>query len=128
MRHIEAHLQTGCVRWFNLQYPCYRGLLYSSLNGVHTSAQQASRAKAEGMVAGVADLTLSIARNGYHGLFIEMKNGKAGRQSEAQAAWQKKVEGQGYRYVICRSFDDFKNEIEDYLNAEQDITNTILLW
>ena len=128
MRHLEARLQQACVQWFNTQYHRYYRLLYSSLNGVHTTAQQARTAKAEGMIAGVADLTLSVARHGYHGLFIEMKHGKEGRQSEAQKAWQKMVEEQGYRYVICRSFDDFRNEIESYLNEPQDKTHTILLW
>ena len=118
MRHLEASLQRACVRWFNIQYHQYYGLLYSSLNGVHTTQAQARTAKAEGMIAGVADLTLSVARKGYHGLFIEMKNGKAGAQSELQKLWQQKVEAQGYRYVICRCFEDFKREIETYLNAD----------
>lgn len=128
MRHNEARIQQACVEWFNLQYLRYQGLLFSSLNGVHTSAAQARTAKAEGMVAGVADLQLCIPRQGYHGLFIEMKNGKEGRQSPAQRAWQEKVEGQGYRYVICRSFDDFRKEIQEYLNASRDQTPPILLW
>lgn len=116
MRHNEARIQQACVEWFNLQYLRYQGLLFSSLNGVHTSAAQARTAKAEGMVAGVADLQLCIPRQGYHGLFIELKNGKTGRQSEHQKEWQQKVEAQGYRYTIIRSFDEFRNEIENYLN------------
>lgn len=116
MRHLEASLQRACVRWFNLAHHDLYGLLYSSLNGIHTTAAQAQMAKAEGMIAGVADLTLSVARHGYHGLFIEMKNGKAGTQSEAQKRWQDKVEAQGYRYAICRTFQDFHDTIEQYLN------------
>ena len=116
MRHLEATLQRACVQWFTLAHRDLSGLLYSSLNGIHTTATQARTAKAEGMVAGVADLTLSVARHGYHGLFLELKNGKTGRQSEHQKEWQQKVEAQGYRYTIIRSFDEFRNELEDYLN------------
>lgn len=116
MKHLEAHLQQTCVMWFNMQHHKYYGLLYSSLNGLHTTATQARTAKAEGMIAGVADLTLSVARHGYHGLFIELKNGSRGRQSESQKVWQKKVEEQGYRYVIVRDFATFKRAIESYLN------------
>lgn len=116
MKYGEAHLQQACVLWFNIQYPKLYGLLYSSLNGVHTTAAQARSAKAEGMIAGVADLTLSVARHGYHGLFIELKNGKKGRQREAQKEWQEKVEAQNYRYVIVRDFYTFRRAIESYLN------------
>jgi len=116
MRHLEAHLQQACVLWFNLQHPQLYGLLYSSLNGMRTTPTQARTAKAEGMIAGVADLTLSVARHGYHGLFIELKNGSRGKQSEAQKEWQKKVEAQGYRYVVVRDFNTFRRAIESYLN------------
>ena len=116
MRHLEAHLQQACVLWFNLQHRDLYGLLYSSLNGMRTTPTQARTAKAEGMIAGVADLTLSVARHGYHGLFIELKNGSRGRQSAAQKAWQEKVEVQGYRYVIVRDFKGFQRAIESYLN------------
>lgn len=116
MRHLEARLQQACVTWFNMQHRELYGLLYSSLNGVYTTATQARTAVAEGMIAGVADLTLSVARHGYHGLFIELKNGSRGRQSAAQKAWQEKVEAQGYRYVIVRDFYTFRRAIESYLS------------
>lgn len=116
MKHLEAHLQQSCILWFNMQHPKLYGLLYISLNGMRTTSTQARTAKAEGMIAGVADLTLSVARHGYHGLFIELKNGKQGRQSQAQKDWQSKVEAQGYRYVIVRDFYTFRRAIESYLN------------
>jgi len=131
MRHNESNLQKACVTWFNLQYPQYYGLLFSSLNGLHTSSVQARMAKAEGMVAGVADLQFARARHGYHGLFIELKDGKAGKQSDAQKEWQKKVERQGYCYVVVRDIESFMNVINDYLmegSEDDDITNIILQW
>lgn len=72
-------------------------------------------AVAEGLTAGAADLALLVARKGYHGMFIEMKTAK-GRQSDRQKTWQSHVEGQGYKYVICRSFDEFREAVNGYLS------------
>jgi len=116
MRHFEAALQQACVTWFNMQHYDLHGLLFSSLNGMRTTPTQARTAKAEGMIAGVADLMLAVAKHGYHGLFIELKNGSRGRQGEAQKQWQSKIEGQGYRYIIVRDFYTFRRAIESYLN------------
>lgn len=116
MRHFEAALQQACVTWFNMQHCDLHGLLFSSLNGMRTTPTQARTAKAEGMIAGVADLMLAVAKHGYHGLFIELKNGSRGRQSEAQKQWQSKIEAQGYRYIIVRDFYTFRRAIESYLN------------
>lgn len=116
MRHFEAALQQACVTWFNMQHCDLHGLLFSSLNGMRTTPTQARTAKAEGMIAGAADLMLAVAKHGYHGLFIELKNGSRGRQSEAQKQWQSKIEAQGYRYIIVRDFYTFRRAIESYLN------------
>ena len=70
--------------------------------------------KAEGVLAGVADLFLMFPVKQFHGLFIEMKTDK-GRQSENQKEFQTLAENNGYKYVVCRSFEDFKNEILTYL-------------
>lgn len=70
--------------------------------------------KAEGTVAGASDLFLFYPSQGFHGLAIEMKTPQ-GRQQPTQKAWQQCVEEQGYKYVICRSFDDFREQINAYI-------------
>lgn len=67
-----------------------------------------------GVFHGVSDTILLIPRGGFHALLIEYKDEK-GRQSEYQKAWQKLVEGQGYKYCICRSLEQFKSIINEYL-------------
>lgn len=114
----------ACVRWFNLQWPQYRGLLFAVPNGGARNLVTAAKLKAEGVTPGVADLLLLVPRafkandndEWYiiFGLCIEMKT-KKGYQSPAQKEWQKKVEGEGYRYAVCRSLDEFMNTINDYL-------------
>ena len=38
-----------------------------------------------------------------------------GRQQPSQKAWQERAEWAGYKYDICRSFDEFMAEIDAYL-------------
>ena len=93
--HDEEHrIQCACVNWFGYQYPEYHGLLFAVPNGGARSKATAGRLKAEGVVAGVADLLLLVPSSPYHGLCIEMKT-KTGRQSDSQKAWQDDVEQQG---------------------------------
>lgn len=114
MIHPESVLQQNCVRWFRLQYGSLARNLISIPNGAKVSMTQARIIKAEGLVSGASDLFLFYPARGFHGLAIEMKT-PTGRQSDSQKLWQKAVEEQGYKYIICRSFDDFLREINDYL-------------
>lgn len=114
MRHQESKTQQICVRWFRLQYPALALNLFSVPNGGSRRRIEGAILKAEGVVAGVADLLLLYPSKGFHGLCIEMKSPK-GRQRPSQALWQRAAENAGYKYIICRSFDDFMGQINDYL-------------
>ena len=127
MREEEHNIQAACVRWFNLQWPEYRGLLFAIPNGGARSKATAGKLKAEGVVAGVADLILLAPRTRAritfegkvvtvikHALCIEMKT-EIGIQSPKQKEWQKKVESHGYRYAVCHSLDEFMDTINNYL-------------
>ncbi len=123
MNQEEHNIQCACVRWFNLQWPQYRGLLFAIPNGGARSKATAGKLKAEGVVPGVADLILLVPRvhfdehneiSCYYALCIEMKT-KTGRQSPEQKEWQAKVEQHGYKYAVCRSLEEFMNTINNYL-------------
>ena len=125
MREEEHNIQAACVRWFNLQWPQYRGLLFAVPNGGARSKATAGKLKAEGVVPGVADLILLVPKcvkahddeglyNTIHALCIEMKTAK-GRQSPEQKKWQAKVEGEGYGYAVCHSLDEFMAVVNVYL-------------
>lgn len=114
----EHRIQCECVRWFSLQYPRLHGRLFAVPNGGRRDAVTAAKLRAEGVVAGVADLILLKSNRDYGALLIEMKTTK-GRQSESQKKWQNIVCANGeYKYVLCRSFDDFKREVDDYLRND----------
>ncbi|MEG2599881.1 MAG: VRR-NUC domain-containing protein [Muribaculaceae bacterium] len=111
----EHRIQCACVRWFALQHPELKGRLFAVPNGGRRDVTTAKKLKAEGVVAGVADLILLLHNRTYGALLIEMKTIK-GTQSEAQKKWQLSLcSNEEYKYVLCRSLDDFMREVSDYL-------------
>jgi len=114
MRHNESKLQINCVKWFSYQYSDY--VLLSIPNGGKRNIREAQIMKAEGLLAGAADLFLAKSNNKYFGLFIEMKFGK-GKQTESQKLFEKNVTANGYQYLICRSFEEFMNVINNYIKS-----------
>ncbi len=126
LSHPEHQLQVVCVRWFNLQYSKYRGLLFAVPNGAMLNGNRNQRMLAgkrlrdEGMVKGVADLLLLVPNSSYHGLCVEMKAAR-GVQKEEQRHWATLVEAQGYKYVVVKpckekdGFEMFRDVIKEYL-------------
>ena len=113
-RDEEHRLQAACVKWFRLKYRNMASVLFAVPNGNKRTARNGAYMNEEGMLSGVADLILLKSNRFYGGLAIEMKT-KKGRQEESQKAWQKECEANGNKYVICRSFDDFRREIDMYV-------------
>jgi hypothetical protein len=110
-------IQSACVAWFWNTYPQYRELYFCVPN---ENAREDSNAitgairRASGIVKGVSDTILFLARGPYHGLCVEFKT-EVGKQSDAQRLWQSKVEAQGYKYVVIRSLEEFKKLIIGYI-------------
>ena len=77
---------------------------------------EAARVKAMGTRRGFPDLILLYPSAGFHALCIEMKTEK-GRQQPSQKIFQQEVEKVGYKYIVCRSLDDFINEINKYIKS-----------
>lgn len=114
-RDLEHQLQVECIKWFRLQYPEFHNNLFAVPNGGRRDEVTAAKLRAEGVLAGVADLILLKSNDNYGALLIEMKTAR-GRQSEAQRQWQSRIILDGYKYVVCHSFDDFRREVTDYLS------------
>lgn len=113
MRHTESETQRFCVKWFRLQYPQLAKLLFAVPNGGARNLTEAAIMKGEGVTAGVSDMLLMYPTDQYHGLCIEFKTAK-GKQTQAQKEWQEIIEMRGYKYVICRTFEDFERTIKNY--------------
>ena len=116
MSDEEHRMQCACVRWFRLQYPHLRHNLFAVPNGGRRDKASAARLKEEGVLAGVADLILLLPNHQYGALLIEMKT-EDGRQSPEQREWQRLIEHDGYRYVVCRSVDQFISIINEYVEC-----------
>jgi len=97
-------------RWPELE------LLFAIPNGLRISIGAALKARRAGLKAGVPDVCLPVPRNGYHGLFIELKRVKGGRLSPEQAEWLRGLEEHGYKCVVAAGFEAARRAIEDYLS------------
>ncbi|MFR9498011.1 MAG: VRR-NUC domain-containing protein [Rikenellaceae bacterium] len=117
-RHLESKLQIACVTWFRMQYRSLEKVLFAVPNGGARSKIEAKIMKAEGVTPGVADLILLKANSRYGALCIEMKT-KSNRstQSDNQLLWQEEITQHGSKYVVCRSLDEFMNEVNNYLKS-----------
>ena len=111
----EAIEQAKVIAWARANernYP-YLQLLHCSLNGVKMTKAQAGRAIAQGMLSGVPDLFLPVPKNGYHGLFIEMKYG-SNKVTENQEKFLQNAANVGYAVSVCYSANEAIKRIEDY--------------
>jgi hypothetical protein len=119
MERTEHQEQVTLFRWVVLVQSGHpeTKLLHAIPNGGHRHKAVAARLKAEGVRRGVPDLCLPVARNGCHGLYIEMKNSK-GRLSPEQKKWADALQAQGYRFELCRSWQEAALTIADYLGFD----------
>lgn len=111
----EHRIQSACVKWFRLQYPKMRKILFSVPNGGRRDIATGTKLKEEGSVSGVSDLIFLKRNRFYSSLCIEMKT-PDGIQSLEQKEWQREAEAAGNKYAICRSVDDFIIEVTNYFN------------
>lgn len=115
----EDTIQAQVIRWANLQASVYPELarLFHVPNGGQRHAVVAAKLKGQGVKAGVPDLCLPVPRFGCPGLWIEMKTAD-GRVSTTQKDWIGYLKGAGYRVEVCRSFDEARAALLDYLNPK----------
>lgn len=122
MRHIESNTQQAFIRWFRAQYPAYWRLCFAVANGGARNPREGATLKREGVVAGVADVLITVPRCGYGSLALEFKTLK-GRQSAAQKAWQADFEHAGNKYVVVRTLEVAIIVTKNYLQLTENQTN-----
>jgi hypothetical protein len=113
----ESTEQAQVVAWFRAKYPKY--LIFAIPNGTHIKSHAGrSKAKREGLLAGVPDLMIPAPSvDIYHGLFIEMKDIKK-TQCSVSANQKDKLahlDKLGYYTTWCAGADDAKKVIDDYM-------------
>lgn len=112
-KRIEESHQVAFVGWFRLQYPRLEKLLFIIANGENVGSIRMKRLKQMGLVPGMPDLMLSMARQGFHGLYIEMKT-EDGHLELHQVEQHKALREQDYKVVTCYGWEEAKAEINAY--------------
>lgn len=118
LKRGEDTEQMGVIEWANWntgRFPELQ-LLFHVPNGGKRNAAEAARFKAMGVKAGVPDLCLPVPRNGFAGLYIEMKYGK-NRTTKEQEKWITALRKQGYKVLICYGGEAATKELESYLQG-----------
>ena len=113
-KSIEHIDQVKVVQHFRAFYPDI--IIAAIPNGGDRSPQERVRLHSEGVLAGMPDLCVLEAKNGFHALFVEMKT-KAGVVSSKQSDVNLQLNAKGYKAVVARSAAEAIKTIEDYLNG-----------
>lgn len=123
--HQRAVFARAAQKDFRERFPLLERLMFAIPNGGSRGDNARSRAirgaqlKAEGVKSGVADIFISLARHGYHGLYIEMKKptnekGRKGSLSDDQEKFRDAANMEGYGYVACYTWQEAIDNIERY--------------
>lgn len=117
-RFDESKIQQSIVRWARMADCMYPelSLLHAIPNGAKVSDKNRMRLAAEGVLPGVPDLFLPVARGGYNGLYIEVKT-ETGRLSAAQKKIIALLTKHEFRCIIVRSSFEAIELIEEYLKS-----------
>jgi hypothetical protein len=102
----EFKIQSQCFLYHWNNYPNERGRLFT-VNNNSDNKIRAVINQSMGVVPGVADM-MYLSDTGL--IAIEFKT-ITGRQSDVQKRWQAVIEAAGYRYVIIRTFEEFKQTL-----------------
>ena len=111
VEHID---QVKVVQHFRAFYPDI--IIAAIPNGGDRTASERVRLHSEGVLAGMPDLCVLEAKNGFHALFVEMKT-QTGTVKEKQSAIALQLNAKGYKAVIARSAPEAIKTIEEYLNG-----------
>lgn len=92
-------------------------VMYQIPNGGRWDKITGARMKAEGVVAGVPDIFLAVSRQGFHGLYIELKRQQGGRLEKSQKDIIDRLRYAGYRVEVCKGWWEARDVIENYLTG-----------
>lgn len=98
------------VKWFVPEL----NLMYHVPNEGKRQQGTGAILKAAGMKKGVPDIVLPAARQGYHGLYMELKFGN-GKTTKEQKIYLQQLKEEGYRATVAHGFEEAREIIRNYL-------------
>ena len=116
----ESALQIAIVNWCRslVMRDIIQERFHGDTNGAYLGgnevrrAIQSARLKAGGMRKGWPDM--QFYREPGRSLFLELKNGKAGRLSDEQKELHAKLEDHGFTVLVIRTLDEAKKAISEF--------------
>ena len=117
----EAQEQEALFRWAAYaagRWPQLR-LLFHVPNGGTRHPAEAAHMKAQGVKPGVPDICLPVPVGRFAALYIELKRKRGGRVSDEQRGWIEALNRAGNRAVVCRGWDEAREEIVRYLGFKE---------
>lgn len=107
----EDVLQIQVVNYLKMQHK--KAFYFHSPNGGKRNAREALKFKKMGVLSGLPDLMFLDSTFNYCGLAIELKI-KPNKPTENQLEQIKRLQNLGFKTAICYSFEEAKNEIDNY--------------
>jgi len=114
----ESEEQKALFNWWKRTPYARHFVMYHIPNGGRRDKITGARLKAEGVVAGVPDVFLASPRQGFHGLYIEMKRQHGGTVQATQKELITALRQAGYRVEVCKGWWEAREVIENYLTGE----------
>lgn len=117
LEHDEA---VDFFRWVTENEQRYPELemVWHNPNGGDRHKAVAAKLKAEGVRKGVPDYTVAVPRNGYHGMFLELKRVKGGVVSDDQRKMMEALTAQGFWCIVGNGAEHAIDELCKYLGIE----------
>lgn len=114
----EDLIQSEIVRWLYKESKDIPELwLFHHIpNGGWRGMQAGMRFKSLGVRSGVPDISIPIKRGYYHGLWLEIKDGKKGVVSDNQKEWHARLTEAGHFVAVIRTAEEGIETIKWYLN------------
>ena len=98
--------------------------IHSIPNGARVGIGQAVKLKAQGLLSGVYDVFVPVARSPYHGMYIEFKT-KRGKRSDSQKAFSKYCALNNYLCIVSSDAQLAAGAVRSYLGERSEHKNAI---
>ena len=113
--HIEATKLATKLNWL------LKDALWFKIANERQHAKDRLYLAAEGVRAGVPDILIVEPRQGYHGLFLELKRLDGGNISKAQKEFASAAEQRGYKVIFPKGATEAFNSVKSYLGLDNEL-------
>ena len=117
----ESQIQKKYIKWCRASDDPRLRWVHSTQTAGARTIQARMRAKQEGMLAGIADVSLPYPCGQYHGFYLEFKNPRARKASfnkPDQLEFQQHCDKYNYQYHMVTDAEEAIKLTQDYLALE----------